>query len=536
MMQPRKKQRKRGSAVDGSEAISVCIRIRPLVKHERGQKECIVSDDSEIRVSTAKKNHEFACSHVFNSSTSQATVFERCGVIPLLESSLHGYNSTIFAYGPTGCGKTFSVLGELSGKQHNTEGLIPRSIREMFHMKEMFEDRIIKLRVSCFEIYRETIHDLFVPAPDRSALLCREHPKYGFFVDGLLLQQCIEVNSTLLEVIEALRSRHTSNHLLNERSSRSHCMLTLHIDSLPANPEESSTPPTYGSITFVDLAGSERPKETGSSGNTLRDAGYINKSLYILGKVISGMVSSKGKRKQSIPFRDSSLTKLLIGSLGGTSKTMMFGCISPAASSAAETIRTLNFAYGVKGIKNKPKVQLDPREKLIQELRNEIDRLREENERLKDLFASTSPNSLRNHQLSYQLQQAEDTSFSYSQPTHSLTPSLRTNSNQQQYQSPNKVTHQPPQPVNQSLPSVFNTKSKPSVSKPPPRVSQTQQAIPLPLLSEVSPTAPTQNDKKTPMKQVAMTEEDVEKNKKEEELQLELEELLAQQLFDQLQI
>mmetsp|Transcript_8924 Transcript_8924/g.11697 ORF Transcript_8924/g.11697 Transcript_8924/m.11697 type:complete len:210 (+) Transcript_8924:452-1081(+) len=188
----------------------------------------------------------------------------------------------------------------------------------MFTLKELFADRTIKLRISCFEIYRETIHDLFVPAADRSSLLCREHPKYGFFVDGLLLQQCAEVNGTLTEVITALKSRQTANHLLNERSSRSHCMLSLHLDSLP-NSEEATTPPTYGSTTFVDLAGSERPKETGSCGNTLRDAGYINKSLYILGKVISGMIgSSKAKRKQSVPFRDSVLTKLLIGSLGNT--------------------------------------------------------------------------------------------------------------------------------------------------------------------------------------------------------------------------
>jgi hypothetical protein len=134
------------------------------------------------------------------------------------------------------------------------------------------------------------------------------------------------VNSTLVEVVDALKSRHTAGHLLNERSSRSHCMLTLHVDSLPLEDEDDDDgdsggggvrPPTYGSMTFVDLAGSERPKETGSSGNTLKDAGHINKSLYMLGKVINGMVSSKGSRKKhNVPFRDSALTKLLIGSLG----------------------------------------------------------------------------------------------------------------------------------------------------------------------------------------------------------------------------
>lgn len=126
------------------------------------------------------------------------------------------------------------------------------------------------------------------------------------------------MNSTLIDVISALRGRQTSGHLLNERSSRSHCMLTLHVDSLPSQGEgqDERSPPTYGSMTFVDLAGSERPKETGSSGKTLKDAGHINKSLYMLGKVISGMV--KGRKKQLVPYRDSALTKLLIGSLGET--------------------------------------------------------------------------------------------------------------------------------------------------------------------------------------------------------------------------
>jgi hypothetical protein len=175
--QPRKKQRKRPASESGSEAIAVCVRIRPLVKHEKGQSECIEYEKREIRVSSSNKNYEFACTHVFDPSTTQETVFERSGVRPLLESSLMGYNSTLFAYGPTGCGKTFSILGELSNKQQNLEGLIPRAVREIFNLAEIEDNRTIKLRVSCFEIYREVIHDLFVSSSDRTSLLCREHPK-----------------------------------------------------------------------------------------------------------------------------------------------------------------------------------------------------------------------------------------------------------------------------------------------------------------------------------------------------------------------
>lgn len=256
------------------------------------------------------------------------------------------------------------------------------------------------------EIYKEVITDLLLPMKERSSLSLREHPKsefmvfvcerkktqstdmwivrlhrFGFFVDGLFLKPCTDLTTSLVNVTKALRDRHTGSHDLNAHSSRSHCALTIHVDSLPKNETsanaDDSFPPTYGAMTFVDLAGSERPKETGSSGITLKETCHINRSLYVLGKVIAGL--AKNGRRAGTPFRDSALTKILVGSLGGSSKTTMIACISPAKHCISETRRTLAFANQVKGIQNQPVIQLDPREKLIHELKLEIEHLRSEN-------------------------------------------------------------------------------------------------------------------------------------------------------------
>lgn len=382
------RRRTKASRDEAAEPINVSMRIRPLTYTERGQLESVhVESNSSLQV----EEKIFSCNTVFGPLSTQQEVFEGSGIRSLLLSSVKGYTATMFAYGPTGCGKTHTVLG--SPKPVSEEGLVPRSIREMFELGRSLPNRDIKLRVSCLEVYRESILDLMVPNSRRSALLCREHPKYGFFVDGLELVKAQDVEATLQVVAKALGGRHTGTHKMNQRSSRSHCMLTVHIDSLPRLPlEETGSPseatvtplPTYGSMAFVDLAGSERPKETGSSGTTLREAGHINRSLYVLGKVISAIMTKSRRKHTAVPFRDSVLTKLLIGSLGGTSKTAMMGCISPAASLLHETKRTLAFASQVASIKNRPVVQLDPREKLIEELRCEIQRLRDENQQLRD--------------------------------------------------------------------------------------------------------------------------------------------------------
>jgi hypothetical protein len=395
----RKRSSKKTEGAAEEESVSVCMRLRPLLRHEHGAEEgMVVRGDARSIEVRGDKQEVFTCSRAFGPSSTQEDLFQESGVRDLLRASLYGYRATLFAYGQTGAGKTYTVLGESSKSSVEHEGIVPRSVREVFTLIEHLDTREIKLRISCLEIYREVVHDLLVPAPERASLQVREHPKYGFFVDGLFLKPSSDVPGGLATVVTALRDRHTGSHHLNARSSRSHCMLTIHIDSLPHAPPTNGdaalpAPPTYGSMSFVDLAGSERPKETGSTGVALREAGHINRSLYTLGKVISGMLDSSGRpsRRKTVPFRDSNLTKLLIGSLGGSSKTLMLGCLSPTVTAVNESTRTLQFAMQVKGIRNRPLIQLDPREKLIQDLRLEIERLREENARLKESLVAGTP-------------------------------------------------------------------------------------------------------------------------------------------------
>ena len=174
---------------------------------------------------------------------------------------------------------------------------------------------------------------------------------------------------------------------MNARSSRSHCVVTLYVDSEPKNGGRT----TYGSVSFVDLAGSERLKETGSGRDKrmLADAGHINKSLYTLGKVIRGLerLARDPSTAPRVPYRDSALTKLLISSLGGSSKTLMVGCCASSDKAIPETLRTVDFAARVRGIKNLPRVHVAEHQNLVQRLREEIARLKQENAELRSQLA-----------------------------------------------------------------------------------------------------------------------------------------------------
>ena len=225
---------------------------------------------------------------------------------------------------PTGKrgGKDVHGAGESSKSSVEHEGIVPRSVREVFTLIEHLDTREIKLRISCLEIYREVVHDLLVPAPERASLQVREHPKYGFFVDGLFLKPSSDVPGGLATVVTALRDRHTGSHHLNARSSRSHCMLTIHIDSLPRAPPTNGdaalpAPPTYGSMSFVDLAGSSGQRRRAPRGRPAR--GRPHKPVPVHARKSHQRHARffwQTESEKTVPFRDSNLTKLLIGSLG----------------------------------------------------------------------------------------------------------------------------------------------------------------------------------------------------------------------------
>ena len=191
-------------------------------------------------------------------------------------------------------------------------------------------------------------------------------------------------------VSEGHRNRRVGSHEMNMDSSRSHSLLTLHLESESIDPDDGHMMVKFGKMVFVDLAGSERLKESKAMGVTLTETGAINKSLFTLGKVISQLAKKakgKGGGKDFVPYRDSKLTKLLMDSLGGSCMTLMIACCSPAESFLEETLSTLNYATRARNIQNRPMVQMDPKEQLIFNLRQEAKLLRLENEFLRQQLA-----------------------------------------------------------------------------------------------------------------------------------------------------
>eukprot|EP00644_Phytophthora_capsici_P007579 jgi/Phyca11/577178/estExt2_Genewise1.C_PHYCAscaffold_1040022 len=332
---------------------------------------------------------------------SQGQFFGACGVIPLLESVVEGYLATVFAYGQTGSGKTYSMSGldellagtvpreERAGAFDNalelSDGLIPRALKHLFMLLEQAPTEMkTVVRASYCEIYNEQVFDLLNPGS--GALNVRWNARAGFYVQDLLVVRCDSLSDVLAVVDEGHRNRHVASHGMNADSSRSHSLLTVHVDRTKTHDSDSGHShgvTRYGKMSFVDLAGSERLKETRSS-NT-EETSNINRSLLTLGKVISALASTgtNASTSQFIPYRDSKLTKLLMDSLGGQSLTLMIACVSPSAAALEDTLSTLNYATRAKNIRNKPAVQVDPIELELSQLRHENHVLRAENDALR---------------------------------------------------------------------------------------------------------------------------------------------------------
>ena len=261
-------------------------------------------------------------------------------------------------------------------------------------------------RVSCLEIHNENIYDLLDDGlllaiergmrPKQQPLPVRWDASRGFHVQNLRSIECEDVSSALHVMWRALLARRVGAHELNRESSRSHCMMTLHLEARGIVGGATCT--RYGKVAFVDLAGSERLKASKSSGDTLKETTNINKSLLTLGKVVSALSETNnsggggstgggdprgGFIEKHIPYRDSKLTKLLMDSLGGSCLSCIVACCSPGASAVDETLSTLNYATRAKHIVNKPLPHMDPHEGQIAALKGEIRLLRRENRLLR---------------------------------------------------------------------------------------------------------------------------------------------------------
>ncbi|CAG8960750.1 hypothetical protein HYFRA_00002286 [Hymenoscyphus fraxineus] len=335
-----------------SNSIKVVARFRPQNRIELEQGGLpIVKFETEDTCSLDSKEAtgSFTFDRVFDMSSRQEDVFD-FSIKPTVDDILNGYNGTVFAYGQTGAGKSYTMMGtdidDMEGR-----GVIPRIVEQIFASILASPGTIeYTVRVSYMEIYMEKIRDLLAPQNDN--LPVHEEKNRGVYVKGLL-----EIYvSSVAEVYEVMRrggsSRAVSATNMNAESSRSHSIFVITITQ--KNVETGSA--KSGQLFLVDLAGSEKVGKTGATGQTLEEAKKINKSLSALGMVINNLTDGKS---QHIPYRDSKLTRILQESLGGNSRTTLIINCSPSSYNDAETLSTLKFGMRAKAIKNKAKVNAE---------------------------------------------------------------------------------------------------------------------------------------------------------------------------------
>lgn len=360
------------------EAVKVIVRCRPLNKREKDLK-CgnVIEMDDKIGQCRLQKPGEkgqppkaFTFDGVFNvDSITESIYADIC--FPLVEGIVEGYNGTVFAYGQTGCGKSFTMQGvETPAMQR---GIIPRAFEHVFESIHVSDSTKYLVNASYLEIYNEDIRDLLVKDQQGNKLEVKEHPDKGVYVKSLSMNRCHNVKDMEVLMDRGGQNRSVGATLMNADSSRSHSIFTIYVETCESS-ADGSEHIRAGKLNLVDLAGSERQAKTGATGNRLKEATKINLSLSALGNVISALVDGKSKH---IPYRDSKLTRLLQDSLGGNTKTLMVACISPADNNYDETLSTLRYANRAKNITNKPKINEDPKDALLREYQDEINLLKQ---------------------------------------------------------------------------------------------------------------------------------------------------------------
>uniref|UniRef100_A0A673TXJ2 Kinesin family member 13B n=1 Tax=Suricata suricatta TaxID=37032 RepID=A0A673TXJ2_SURSU len=380
----------------GDSKVKVAVRIRPMNRREIDlHTKCVVDVDankvilSPVNTNLSKGDARsqpkvFAYDHCFWSMdesvrekyAGQDDVFKCLGE-NILQNAFDGYNACIFAYGQTGSGKSYTMMGTA-----DQPGLIPRLCSGLFErtQKEENEEQSFKVEVSYMEIYNEKVRDLLDPKGSRQTLKVREHSVLGPYVDGLSKLAVTSYKDIESLMSEGNKSRTVAATNMNEESSRSHAVFKITLTHTLYDAKSGTSGEKVGKLSLVDLAGSERATKTGAAGDRLKEGSNINKSLTTLGLVISALADqSAGKNKNKfVPYRDSVLTWLLKDSLGGNSKTAMVATVSPAADNYDETLSTLRYADRAKHIVNHAVVNEDPNARIIRDLREEVEKLREQ--------------------------------------------------------------------------------------------------------------------------------------------------------------
>ncbi|PIO23913.1 hypothetical protein AB205_0037770 [Aquarana catesbeiana] len=360
-----------------SETVRVVVRCRPMNSKEiaSGFHKVVDVDvklgQVSVKIQKGAGNElpkTFTFDAVYDSNSKQVELYDET-FRPLVDSVLLGFNGTIFAYGQTGTGKTFTMEG-LRGDPEK-RGVIPNSFEHIFTHISRSQNQQYLVRASYLEIYQEEIRDL-LPKDQSKRLELKERPDTGVYVKDLssFVTKSVKEIEHVMNVGNQNRSVGATN--MNEHSSRSHAifMITIECSEIGLDGENHIR---VGKLNLVDLAGSERQTKTGAQGERLKEATKINLSLSALGNVISALVDG---RSTHIPYRDSKLTRLLQDSLGGNAKTVMVANIGPASYNVEESLTTLRYANRAKNIKNKPRVNEDPKDALLREFQEEIARLK----------------------------------------------------------------------------------------------------------------------------------------------------------------
>ncbi|KAM7255154.1 hypothetical protein ACFE04_020395 [Oxalis oulophora] len=320
---------------------------------------------------------------VFGPKAQQRAIYDQA-IVPIVNEVLDGFNCTVFAYGQTGTGKTYTMEGGMRNKGGDLPaeaGVIPRAVRQIFDTLEA-QKADYSMKVTFLELYNEEIADLLAnddysklnEDKQKKPISLMEDGKGCVIVRGLEEENVYSANDIYSLLERGSAKRRTADTLLNKRSSRSHSIfsITVHIKEATVGDEELIK---CGKLNLVDLAGSENISRSGSREGRAREAGEINKSLLTLGRVINALV----EHSTHIPYRDSKLTRLLRDSLGGKTKTCIIATISPSAHSLDETLSTLDYAYRAKNIKNKPEAnQKMSKAVLLKELYLEIERMKDD--------------------------------------------------------------------------------------------------------------------------------------------------------------
>ncbi|XP_058199652.1 kinesin-like protein KIN-5D [Rhododendron vialii] len=371
--------------------VQVIVRCRPLNEDElRLHTPVVITCNENRREVSAVQNiankqidRTFLFDKVFGPTSQQKDLYDQA-VSPIVFEVLEGYNCTIFAYGQTGTGKTYTMEGggrKKNGEFPNDAGVIPRAVRQIFDILEA-QNAEYNMKVTFLELYNEEITDLlaaeesskFIDDKSKKPIALMEDGKGGVFVRGLEEEIVCTANEIYKILEKGSAKRRTAETLLNKQSSRSHSIfsITIHIKECTPEGEEMIK---CGKLNLVDLAGSENISRSGAKEGRAREAGEINKSLLTLGRVINALVEHSGH----VPYRDSKLTRLLRDSLGGKTKTCIIATVSPSIPCLEETLSTLDYAHRAKNIKNKPEInQKMMKSAVIKDLYSEIDRLKQE--------------------------------------------------------------------------------------------------------------------------------------------------------------